>query len=40
LLGRGSWPWALGSLIAAALSLIGTRLFWKLALRHYTSASS
>jgi ABC-2 type transport system permease protein len=40
LLGRGSWPWALGSLVAAALSLIGTRLFWTLALRHYTSASS
>ncbi|NDD69297.1 MAG: ABC transporter permease [Synechococcaceae bacterium WB9_4xC_028] len=40
LLGQGSWPWAIGSLTAAALSLIGTRLFWKLALRHYTSASS
>jgi ABC-2 type transport system permease protein len=40
LLGRGSWPWALGSLLAAALSLIATRLFWTLALRHYTSASS
>ena len=40
LLGRGSWPWSLGSLLAAAFSFIGTRLFWTVALRHYTSASS
>jgi ABC-2 type transport system permease protein len=40
LLGRGSWPWAFGSVVAAALSLTSTRLFWGVALRHYTSASS
>jgi ABC-2 type transport system permease protein len=40
LLGRASAAWALGSLAAAAISLVGTRLFWQFALRHYTSASS
>ena len=40
LLGRASLHWALGSLLAAGLSLVGTRLFWQFALRHYTSASS
>lgn len=40
LLGRSSWNWALGSLAAAAITLLGTRLFWQFALRHYTSASS
>jgi ABC-2 type transport system permease protein len=40
LLGRASAAWALGSLAAAAISLLGTRLFWQFALRHYTSASS
>jgi ABC-2 type transport system permease protein len=40
LLGRASTAWALGSLAAAAISLVGTRLFWQFALRHYTSASS
>jgi len=39
-LGRGSVTWALGALAAASLGLIGTRLFWQFALRHYTSASS
>ena len=38
--GRASAAWALGSLAAAAISLVGTRLFWQFALRHYTSASS
>jgi ABC-2 type transport system permease protein len=40
LLGRASTAWALGSLAAAAISLVGTRLFWQFALLHYTSASS
>lgn len=40
LLGRSSASWALGSLAAATLALVGTRLFWRYALRHYTSASS
>jgi len=40
LLGQGSWPWALGSLLMAGGSLIGSRWFWRFALRHYTSASS
>jgi ABC-type uncharacterized transport system permease subunit len=40
LLGEGSWHWALGSLLMAALFLIGTRLFWLFALRLCTSASS
>ena len=40
LLGQGSWHWALGSVLMAAGSLIASRLFWKFALCHYTSASS
>ena len=40
LIGRGSWQWALGSLLVALLCLSGTRVFWHHALRHYTSASS
>ena len=40
LLGQASAEWALGSLVAACTSLVGTRLFWQFALRHYTSASS
>jgi ABC-2 type transport system permease protein len=40
LLGRASAAWALGSLTAASISLVATRLFWQFALRHYTSASS
>jgi ABC-2 type transport system permease protein len=40
LLGQGSWHWALGSVLMAAVSLIASRLFWRFALRHYTSASS
>ena len=40
LLGEASWTWSLGSLAVAAVSLLGTRLFWQFALRHYTSASS
>ena len=40
LIGRGAWPWAAGSLLVAFLALVGTRLFWHFALRHYTSASS
>lgn len=40
LLGEGSWPWAMGSLLMAACSLMASRWFWRFALRHYTSASS
>jgi ABC-2 type transport system permease protein len=40
LLGRAQGHWVAGSLLAALLSLVGTRLFWQRALRHYTSASS
>ena len=40
LLGQGSWHWALGSVLMAAVSLIASRLFWQFALLHYTSASS
>jgi ABC-2 type transport system permease protein len=40
LLGRASAAWALGSLTAASISMVATRLFWQFALRHYTSASS
>jgi ABC-2 type transport system permease protein len=40
LLGRGSALWAVGSLLAAALCLAASRLLWRIAQRHYTSASS
>ena len=40
LLGRGSAFWAIGSLLAAGLCLIGSRLLWRFAQRFYTSASS
>lgn len=40
LLGRASTGWVAGSLLAAVLSLIFSRVFWRRALRHYTSASS
>ena len=40
LLGRAQAGWVAGSLLAAMVCLIGTRLFWHQALRHYTSASS
>jgi len=40
LLGRAQAHWVAGSLLAALLCLVGTRLFWRWALRHYTSASS
>ncbi|MFM8259948.1 MAG: ABC transporter permease [Vulcanococcus sp.] len=40
LLGQAQGQWVAGSLLAALLCLIGTRLFWQQALRHYTSASS
>ena len=40
LLGRAAWPWATGSLLAAALTLLASRLLWRYAQRHYTSASS
>ncbi len=40
LLGRGTAPWLLGSALLAALTLLGSRLFFRFALRHYTSASS
>jgi len=40
LIGRGSWPWIAASWLVAFTCLISTRLFWRYALRHYTSASS
>ena len=40
LLGRSAPLWAAGSLLAATLSVIGSRWFWLHAQRHYTSASS
>jgi len=40
LIGRGSWPWIAASWLMALTCLISTRLFWRYALRHYTSASS
>jgi ABC-2 type transport system permease protein len=40
ILGRASSPWLLGSLVVALLSLLGSRWFWRFALRYYTSASS
>ena len=40
LLGEASWLWSLASVAVAGACLMGTRLFWRFALRHYTSASS
>jgi ABC-2 type transport system permease protein len=40
LLGRLTWPWALTSAGVAGLALLISRLFWRFALRFYTSASS
>ena len=40
LLGRLAWPWALASALVAILALSISRLFWRFALRFYTSASS
>lgn len=40
LLGRASTVWACGSLAGALLALTASRLFWRHALNHYTSASS
>lgn len=40
LLGRAQWPWLLGSALLAAGLLWGSHLFWRFALRFYTSASS
>lgn len=40
LLGRGEINWILGAGILAVTLLIASRLFWKFALRFYTSASS
>ncbi|MEB3263958.1 MAG: ABC-2 family transporter protein [Synechococcus sp.] len=40
ILGRAAPLWALGSLGFAALALAASRLLWRQALRHYTSASS
>ena len=40
LLGRGSAIWAFGSLLAAGLCLVASRLLWRYAQRFYTSASS
>jgi ABC-2 type transport system permease protein len=40
LLGKATGAWAWGSLLAALVSLALSRLIWRWALRHYTSASS
>jgi ABC-2 type transport system permease protein len=40
LLGRLSWPWAVASVLVAALALLISRQFWRFALLFYTSASS
>ena len=40
LLHRIEWPWLLGSGLLAALLFSCTHLFWRFALRFYTSASS
>jgi ABC-2 type transport system permease protein len=40
LLGRAQWPWLVGSALLAAGLLWGSHLFWRFALRFYTSASS
>lgn len=40
ILGRASSRWVVSSLLVAAMSLLFSRLFWRLALRSYTSASS
>jgi len=40
ILGRGSTQWMLASLGVAALALLASRLFWRYALKFYTSASS
>lgn len=40
MLGRASWPQTLGALATAALVFAASRLFWRFALRSYTSASS
>jgi ABC-2 type transport system permease protein len=40
LLGRGEISWVLAGLAIAAALLIAARLFWRFALRFYTSASS
>ena len=40
ILGRASVSWQLLSLAVAALGLLASRLFWRFALRFYTSASS
>jgi ABC-2 type transport system permease protein len=40
ILGRANSRWVVGSLVVAGVSLLFSRLFWRLALRSYTSASS
>lgn len=40
LLGRAQWPWLVGSALLAVGLLVGSHLFWRFALRFYTSASS
>jgi ABC-2 type transport system permease protein len=40
LIGQLSWYLAAGSVTLALVLLIGTRLFWKIGVRHYTGASS
>lgn len=40
ILGRGDWPWTLSAGVIAACLFYASQLFWKFALRFYTSASS
>lgn len=40
ILGRLHWHWGVASVLVAALALVVSRLFWRFALRFYTSASS
>jgi ABC-2 type transport system permease protein len=40
LLQRGEWAWMLGGLVLAIALLMVSKLFWRFALRFYTSASS
>ncbi len=40
MLGRARWPWLGGAVLLAIVTMVGARLFWRFALRYYTSASS
>jgi ABC-2 type transport system permease protein len=38
--GRLTWPVLLGAVALAVAMLVGSRLFWRLGVRHYSGASS